>query len=248
MHVQTLVARAAARDAGGEWGSCVNRVPDGEWNQVYASGSNRTDSECNSACETPPPCDDWQERWNAAEKAREAMVGVVRNRWKVIPGAEWVSRDWHLTVSLNPAARALGMTDVTMLGVSASKGREVMDVYAGAHGCERGRLRFGFWGTEGGEHVLTEDVLVDQGVTRGMVLTVSPSSAYTEELEALRKEGEHVWRNRCKACGEESEGLKTCTSCKEARYCIVTCQRAHQKHHKEVCLQLADVLRRRLLC
>ena len=108
--------------------------------------------------------------------------------------------------------------------MSAAVGAELMHAYAHVHDFEPRGLRFWFRGADQEQRELTEGVLVDQGVTRGMLLTVSPSSAYTEELEALRKEGEHVGRSRCETCGEESEELKTCTACKEVRHCNVACQ------------------------
>ena len=42
---------------------------------------------------------------------------------------------------------------------------------------------------------------------------------------------------RCAECGEGGAGLKTCTSCKDVKYCSVTCQRLNWPSHKKECKQ-----------
>ena len=55
----------------------------------------------------------------------------------------------------------------------------------------------------------------------------------------------------CASCGT-SEGddgiqLRTCTACKSARYCSVTCQRNHRPQHKKACKKRAAELRDEIL-
>ena len=55
---------------------------------------------------------------------------------------------------------------------------------------------------------------------------------------------------RCANCGV-TEGddikLKTCTACKSARYCSVSCQKKHRPKHKKACKQRAAELRDEIL-
>ena len=51
-----------------------------------------------------------------------------------------------------------------------------------------------------------------------------------------------VLDDQCAACGKESDGLKTCNSCKSVKYCNVSCQKAHRKQHVHECKKRAAEL------
>ena len=48
--------------------------------------------------------------------------------------------------------------------------------------------------------------------------------------------------SKCAACGNDGDGLKTCTPCKLVKYCNTACQRAHWKIHKKKCKKRAAEL------
>lgn len=48
--------------------------------------------------------------------------------------------------------------------------------------------------------------------------------------------------SHCAACGKVGDGLKTCIACKHAKYCNVTCQKAHRPQHKKACKKRAAEL------
>ena len=50
-------------------------------------------------------------------------------------------------------------------------------------------------------------------------------------------------RSVCADCGEGGIELKTCNSCKDIKYCSVTCQKNHWPKHKQECKQRAARLR-----
>ena len=43
----------------------------------------------------------------------------------------------------------------------------------------------------------------------------------------------------CAACGNESETLKMCRGCNNAKYCNADCQKLHRKHHQADCKKKA---------
>ena len=45
----------------------------------------------------------------------------------------------------------------------------------------------------------------------------------------------------CAACGEASDSIKTCISCKQVKYCNRECQISHWPKHKKLCKQLAEL-------
>ena len=56
--------------------------------------------------------------------------------------------------------------------------------------------------------------------------------------------GDNSSMSTCAACGKAGDNLKTCTSCKQVKYCNVSCQRAHWRKHKKECRKHADTLQR----
>ena len=185
----------APRRGGGEYGRwTVVSIPGLITSYSYASGSNKTDSEVNSGAATPPPCSDYMERMELTRALRESMKGDVRNRWKLSPGETRGEVDWTLTVNPNPEGRAIGLTRIIMFDMSAADGDELMHVYTHGHGFDPRDLRFCFMGANQEERELTEGVLVDQGVTKDLELTVSPRSPFTGRLRARRKERDQARR------------------------------------------------------
>ena len=53
--------------------------------------------------------------------------------------------------------------------------------------------------------------------------------------------------DKCSACGKTGDGLKTCTACKMATYCNITCQKSHRPKHKKECKNRAAELYDELL-
>ena len=52
--------------------------------------------------------------------------------------------------------------------------------------------------------------------------------------------GDNNSMSTCAACGKAGDNLKTCTSCKQVKYCNRDCQKLHWPKHKKECKQIAD--------
>ena len=78
---------------------------------------------------------------------------------------------------------------VIMHGMFASHGYEVMNVYNGVHVCERRDMEFMVLLINGGSRLLGVGVLVDQGVTSDMVVTVLPSVSLVGEIVTREQVG-----------------------------------------------------------
>ena len=46
----------------------------------------------------------------------------------------------------------------------------------------------------------------------------------------------------CASCGKSGDDIKTCTACKQVKYCSVACQKAHRPIHKRECKKRAAEL------
>lgn len=79
-----------------------------------------------------------------------------------------------------------GWTVTTMGIMISSTGRTVMDIYADIQEADRQYMEFFIATANSGRQRLEEIALVDQGVTTGMVVIVSPS-AYFIGSEAAKK-------------------------------------------------------------
>ena len=69
-------------------------------------------------------------------------------------------------------------------------------------------------------------------------------------MSAKEDTSNNIIMSCCASCGK-AEGddiqLRTCTACKSARYCSVTCQRNHRPKHKKACKKRAAELRDEIL-
>ena len=67
---------------------------------------------------------------------------------------------------------------------------------------------------------------------------------------SVKEDTNNTMMSCCASCGKtEGDGiqLRTCTACKSARYCSVTCQRNHRPQHKKACKMRAAELRDEIL-
>ena len=103
--------------------------------------------------------------------------------------------------------RAIGLTRIIMFDMSAATGDEVMHVYTHGHGFDPQDLKFCFRGANQEERELTEGVLVDQGVTKDLALTVSPRSPFTGALRARRQEREQACRTEEERLSRQHEAV-----------------------------------------
>ena len=198
----------APRPGGGDYGRwTIVSLPPLRTSYSYTSGSNKTDSEVNSGAGTPPPCSNYMECMELSRALRESMAGEVRNRWRLQPGGTRGEVDWTLTLIPTTEGRAIGLTRIIMFDMSAATGDEVMHVYTHGHGFYPQDLKFCFMGANQEERELTEDVLVDQGVTKDLTLTVSPRSPYTGAIRARRQEREQVRRTEEERLSRQHEAV-----------------------------------------
>jgi hypothetical protein len=53
------------------------------------------------------------------------------------------------------------------------------------------------------------------------------------------KETDEQTITECASCGEASDTLKKCTSCRLVKYCGIESQRSHWRSHKSICKKRA---------